>query len=65
MRAPKKMYWVEFSRGDGPSLRYAQRGGGKYSSRKEAERRVAEIRKRGNQAFMHETDCNWRMVLDV
>lgn len=64
MRAPKKMYWIEYSQGDGPPVRYGQRGGGKYSSMKEAKQRIAVLRKRGNQAFLFETDCEWRMVMD-
>lgn len=58
------MYWVEFSKGDGPSLKYRDKGGGKYSSITEAKRKVESLRRRGNQAFLFETECEWRMVFD-
>jgi hypothetical protein len=65
MRAPKKMYWVDYSQGDGKPLRYGQRGGGKYSSLAEAKRRMNELQRLGNQARLFETQCEWEEVFDV
>lgn len=65
MATPSKLYWVEFHKGDGPPVRYGERGGGKYTSEKQALNRIKQLRKRGNQAFLLESDLNFRMRTDV
>lgn len=51
MRAPKVIYWVEIT--GGPGLRYAERGGGKFTSLKAAKDRVAQQEQRGKTADIY------------
>lgn len=61
MRAPKKIYWVEIT--GGPGLRYAERGGGKFTSLQFAKERVESLNRQGKTAEIYQSqDIEWSLV---
>lgn len=59
-RLPKKLFRVASLN---PAKRhYWQGAGGTFATKANAMSRIADIRKRGGDAELYETECNWTKV---
>lgn len=56
---PKKQYRVTCRVGSGKPWRYAERGGGAYTQERHARARVKEHLRKGREAKLYVTECNW------
>lgn len=57
---PKRVYWVDYTKGNGPDLKYAEKGGGLFSQLRYAEERAEGHNKKGRDAVVLYADVEWK-----
>jgi hypothetical protein len=62
MSLPKKLYRLEVKKGEGKSMRYAERGGGTFSSLADMRYRIEKMRRAGRQVRVFECEPEWHEI---